>query len=202
MKKLHSKKGLTLVELVVTVAILSIVAGMGTGIVAQVIRNYATAEITSTEQSTALDVESFLLKAAHVASSAAKVDTIDNDKTVYCLSLYSNGNLQTVRSEIETLGTPPMVTTLTYTGVNSVSVQVKKQKPEKENADPSLCFIFMEYSIEMAQGYVLQGSVVLNNADMDYPMKVASPPTYVDEADKLTISRDTAATNKIIAIYK
>ena len=59
MKKLRSKRGFTLVELIVAVAILSMVAGMGAGIVGQAIRNYSTAQITSYEQETAMSVESF-----------------------------------------------------------------------------------------------------------------------------------------------
>ncbi|HCA54249.1 MAG: type II secretion system protein, partial [Clostridia bacterium] len=66
MKKLRSKRGFTLVELIVAVAILSMVAGMGAGIVGQAIRNYSTAQITSYEQETAMSVESFILGGARV----------------------------------------------------------------------------------------------------------------------------------------
>lgn len=198
-KKLRSKKGFTLVELIVTIAILGMVAGMGVGIVGQALHNYSTAQVTSVEQETSLGIESFILDAARVASSVAEADSKTNDgKTVFYLELDAEGTLRTTRSEVEKIGDPAIETQLTYTGVQSVSLQVKKQKPVKTGADPSMCFIFMDYSIEMAEGYQLTGSVVLNNADVDYPMTAAD--TYVDAANKITISRDQH--DKFIAIYK
>lgn len=87
-KKLRSKKGLTLVELVVTVAILGIVSSMGVGIVANSITNYSKASVTSQEQQTALDIENFIRLSARKAdgaellTAAAGTMTIPDRKSV------------------------------------------------------------------------------------------------------------------------
>ena len=60
-KKIRSKIGLTLVELIVVIAILGMVASMGVGMVGSAINNYHTAQVTSKEQDTALAIEPFIL---------------------------------------------------------------------------------------------------------------------------------------------
>ena len=74
-KKRKSKKGFTLVELVVTVAILGIVSGVGVGIVANTIRNYAVASTTAQEQETAIQIENFITRYARTASD---IDVIED----------------------------------------------------------------------------------------------------------------------------
>lgn len=66
--KLKSKKAFTLVELVVTIAILSITAGFGIGIFASALRQYSSASVTAKDQETALAIEDFIVKNARVAS--------------------------------------------------------------------------------------------------------------------------------------
>ena len=73
MKKLQSKKGLTLVELIITITILSMVAGMGVGVVANAMRNYAAAQTVAQEQDIALQVEDFILTSSRISSKAQEV---------------------------------------------------------------------------------------------------------------------------------
>ena len=72
--RLKSKKAYTLVELIVTIAILAITAGFGIGIFASALRNYSTASITAKEQETALAIESNLLRFSRVASDLFFID--------------------------------------------------------------------------------------------------------------------------------
>lgn len=74
--KIKSRKAYTLVELIVTITILSITAGFGIGIFASAMSNYSSASITATEQDKALQIESFILTHARVAN---QVFYITND---------------------------------------------------------------------------------------------------------------------------
>ncbi len=203
MKKLQSKRGFTLVELVVTIAILSMVAGMGVGIVGQALRNYSTAQVTSVEQETALSVETFILDAARISASvqASTAGSVPNNTvTGFYIKMNSDGTLQTIRNELGVKPEdPPVVTYLSYKGVDSVSVQVKKQKPTELDNFSSQCFLFMEYTIKMQEGYTLKGSVVMNNADSDVSMAAGESP-FVDESEVIRI--DAAHTSDAIAIIQ
>ena len=68
MKKFRSKKGMTLVELVVTIAILGIVSGFSLTIVVTAMNNYSEAAIVQGDQDTALMIEEFIVRQARVAS--------------------------------------------------------------------------------------------------------------------------------------
>ena len=192
MKKLRSKRGFTLVELIVAVAILSMVAGMGAGIVGQAIRNYSTAQITSYEQETAMSVESFILGGARVASNATKTDSINiNDKehTAFYLHFDEDGILQTIRNDAVAKDKDPVVSYVSYKGVRKISLQMKKQKPSEDENYKG--FFFLEYTIEMQEGYILRGSAVVNNADTALSMSDTSNP-LVDAADKIEITSDNS----------
>ena len=206
MKKLrvkrHSKKGFTLVELIVTIAILGMVAGMGVGIVGQALQNYSKAQITSREQETAVSIENFIRNAVRVSGSVEKSDSLSDpppkDRTAFYLKFTTEGALQTIRCETTDIANKPVVTYLSYNGVESVTVQVKKQKPTKTDSFSNQCFIYMDYAIKMVEGYELKGSIVLNNADKDRSME--DKGTYTDTEEEITV--DKAHPGAAIGIIK
>lgn len=67
MRRFRSKAAYTLVELVVTITILSITSGMGLGIFVTAMRNYSRASITERDQESAIQIESFILRNARQA---------------------------------------------------------------------------------------------------------------------------------------
>lgn len=173
MKKIRSKKGMTLVELVVTVAILGMVASLGVGMVSSAIRNYSVASTTSQEQDTALSVESLITQSVRIYGKVTerdlpatkKSDVVEKDVTA--LYLYFDGDtLVTVRSEMD--NGVQYTTVLKYEGVKQISMTPKKQKADVAATDPNKNFVFVDYEIEMMEGYTLSGSVVMNNAASDY----------------------------------
>ena len=153
-KKIRSKIGMTLVELVVTIAILGMVAGMGVGFVGSAIKNYHTASVTSREQDTALAVESFILNSVRTSSSVKAVSTITNfpDPSTSAYYLYfMNGYLRTMRFEIEKKGAPPQTTVISYEGIEELTFRVRKQKSVKVNPEDNQNFVYLYYEIKMKQ---------------------------------------------------
>ncbi len=67
-KKIKSRKGYTLVETVVTIAILTIVSSMGIGIVANTLQNYSTASVIAKEQGDAELIETAIIDKAKKAT--------------------------------------------------------------------------------------------------------------------------------------
>ncbi len=202
MNKFRSKSGFTLVELVVTIGVLSIVAGLGVGMVAQAIKNYSTAQTTSTEQDNALEIEDFLLSASKVGASVSLVNSSSvplNDVSAYYIYFDNDGTLKTVRSEVTAIGQPPVVTTISYHKAKSVQVQVKKHKPQKDDSLSEKCFMYVDYVIEMNEGYKLDGTIVMNNADSDTPMTQINT-SFDDVGDVCKIENDS--TTKAIAFVQ
>ena len=72
--RLKSKKAYTLVELVVTIAILSITAGFGIGIFASALRHYSSASVTAKDQEVALSIEKFIVNNARTAKDVEFID--------------------------------------------------------------------------------------------------------------------------------
>ena len=173
MKKIRSKKGMTLVELVVTVAILGMVASLGVGMVSSAIRNYSVASVTSQEQDNALAVESFITESTRIFGKVtAKPVPLDNkanviEKDVTAFYLYFDGDtLVTVRSEMDK--GVQYTTTLKYDGVKQISMTPRKQKADVDATVPDKNFVFVDYEIDMNEGYSLSGTVVMYNAASDY----------------------------------
>jgi len=173
-KKIRSRIGLTLVELIVVIAILGMVAGMGVGMVGSAIKNYHTAQVTSKEQDTALAIEHFILNSVRTSSSVKSIKTTDpkfpaHDATAYYL-YFMNGVLRTMRNEVEKAGQPPQVTIINYDGVAELTFKVKKAKTVKKKTDEvdGTNSIFLYYEIKMKEGYELKGSAIINNASAAY----------------------------------
>ncbi len=202
-KKIKSRIGLTLVELIVTIAILGMVAGMGVGMVGSAIKNYSTASTTAREQETALAVESFILTAVRTSSSVQSVSTTagsfpSHDATMYYL-YFMNGTLRTMRNEIEKKGVNPVVTTISYEGVGEINFTIRKQKSVKDDPTDEKKFIYLYYEIKMREGYTLRGSAVLNNAPSDY-ITAQKDDKYIENGISETITFDDSS--KALAIVK
>lgn len=175
-KKRKSKKGFTLVELVVTVAILGIVSGMGIGIVANTIRNYAVASTTAQEQETAIQIENFITRYARTASD---IDVIEDanipsfNKNEEYISTAIDSSPEPVKNKVylttnivETIGSPDVTSSLSYFGVKKMTFTMRKQKNFSDDSF-SRCHTCLDYTIEMADYYTLKGTVVMNNVRED-----------------------------------
>ena len=202
MKKLRSKKGLTLVELVVTVAILGMVAGMGIGVVSRAIINYSTAQTIANEQDVALQVESFITGAAKISSSVQeKVSSSipQADVTAYYLRFDDTGKLQTIRHVLVQDSALPTVTVLTYDDVSQIDLAIREQKANKDDSRTVQCFVYLDYEIKMMEGYTIKGTTILNNADPDYTGLVVNTDSFVDFAGSITLTKDNSS-NAIMII--
>lgn len=200
-KSVKSKRGFTLVELVVTVAVLSIVAGMGIGIVASAIKNYSTASTTSKEQDEALLIERFIVDAIrgssliHEADTDAstggvKFSTSQSSRYLY----FENGRLVTNETMVSKTGGSPEVYKQYYDRVKTISLTVKKSKPAADKEIDSRCFIHVSYTIEMDEGYEISGSTVMINADEKYPMNKSNSLQYTNVNNTFWITSDDSVT--------
>ena len=185
MKKFISKKGMTLVELVVTIAILGIVSGFSITIVVTAMNNYSEAAIVQSDQDTALMIEEFLVRQARVAS---KIEFVENDDLVddgfgstkpknnkqgyYIAKVGTNVETFTYAKEDTATGEynfegsePDKYITFSYEHVSEITVSVERQKSVTTDAQKK-CSFYLNYYIKMLSGYVLRGQVVMNNADI------------------------------------
>ncbi len=203
MKKLQSKKGLTLVELIITITILSMVAGMGVGVVANAMRNYAAAQTVAQEQDIALQVEDFILTSSRISSKAQEVQAStvpQKTMTGYYLLFDNDGTLKTVSHQIDPKKKDPAVSsTMKYDSVKQVSMSIRKQKAEKTDSYGYRVFVYLDYEIEMKEGYKLTGSTILNNADPQLLVQVKAD-SYQDIGSTFTIQNDNAS--NALAIIK
>ncbi len=185
MKKFRSKKGMTLVELVVTIAILGIVSGFSLTIVVTAMNNYSEAAIVQGDQDTALMIEEFIVRQARVASKIQFVENDDlvdngtgsiepkNNKQGYYIAKVGT-NVETFVYAIEDAATgeynfegsdPQKYTTFSYEHVSEITISVERQKSVAADTQKK-CSFYLNYYIKMISGYVLRGQVVMNNADM------------------------------------
>ena len=169
MKKIRSKKGMSLVELVVTVAILGMVSTLGVGMVSSAIQNYSVASKTSMEQDTSLAIESFITEGTRIYGLVDVKENIDpqngvadEGKTAFYIYFDKSDNLVTLRSNMSE-GKQSLVE-MKYEGVKQVYVRPKKQKPTNDGSTSEKSFVFVEYQIDMNDGYSLHGTAVMNNA--------------------------------------
>ncbi len=199
-KKIISRKGFTLVELVVTIAILGMVSMMGIGIVANSIKNYSTASVTSGEQDTALAIENFIVSAAKKATSFKQVNPSDvpegnNIKAWYIAS--DNGVIKTVSNIVDNSGDAPVVTTREFKGVNNIEFTLRKQKKSKTDSVNN-AYVCLDYVITMTEGYVIRGSVVVSGIPSNYDMTGIDSNSFSDTNDPIIISTNSSAA---VALY-
>lgn len=195
MKKFRrmSKKGLTLVELVVTVAILGIVSTMGVGIVANSITNYSKASVTSNEHEASLEIEAYIVDAARRAigvKTLSSSDTVPEEDTSACYMYFdSDGYLVTLSSFVDTPGEEPVILKDKYKGVKSVTIDIRKQKLEKGDTTSEFRFVYVEYTIELERGYVLTGTTVMGNVPHDYAMDSIDEDSFYDCNQSVALTR-------------
>lgn len=219
-KKLRSKIGYTLVELVVTMAIISITAGMGVGVFASTMKNYLTASVTSQEQAKALQIESYIVSNARVATGIAFVrpeedpdgDPVREDKNeyktvadaiaaqpessiwTYLVSAQDSEVLDTYDVEKTSVATHTTTDTLSYDGVDRIDFSYKLHSTEKaNNTDVDTYFIILQYEIRMKEGYVLKGSAVMNNCTSNVGI-VAGDSFVMSRASKRSVGGSSPAT--------
>lgn len=193
MKRFKSRKGFTLIELVVTIAVLSIVATMGIGIVASAIRNYGTASITEQEQTRAIQLEKQITDVAKIAKGIKFADgTMPTDDGYYVFHKAGENKITpynmksgSKENDFETAG------------VKSVIVTLRRQKVNATvDADAQKTFIYMDYDIKMEEGYEIKGSVIMNNIDpTDASIVTSGTSTLIDERASFSLcpsSNDSA----------
>ena len=185
-KYCRSKKGLTLVELVVTIAILGIVSGFSLAIVVTAMNNYSHAAIIEREQDTALLLEEYLIRNARVAGT---IEYVTPDPAAGTGVVNKSGSyIAKINNVIQTFeydkDAAKKYTNLTYKDVKNISAYIVRQKFDKDKTDEQSSF-YLDYHIEMSSGYTLDGQVVLNNAKRD-EMNAIVPippggPTFIDK---------------------
>lgn len=194
MRKFKSKKAMTLVELLVTVAILGIVSGFSITIVVTAMNNYTEAAIMQKEQDTALMLEDYIVRNARVSR---KVQFIENNpasvaKVNVPSKTYKGFYMAKINNVIETfdyaeidpatgnfnyaLDNPSQYTRFTYENVRKITFAFSRQKRFTDDIE-SQCTYCMDYSIEMMSGYILKGQVIMNNADAEYMGKLSGDST-------------------------
>lgn len=187
-KYCRSKKGLTLVELVVTIAILGIVSGFSLAIVVTAMNNYSHAAIIEREQDTALLLEEYIIRNARVAGT---IEYVTPDPAAGTGVVNKSGSyIAKIDDVIQTFeydkDAAKKYTNLTYKDVKNISAYIVRQKFDKDDADNQSSF-YLDYHIEMSSGYVLDGQVVLNNAKRDEMNAIVpitgSETTFIDKQE-------------------
>lgn len=162
MKKRNSKKGFTLVELVVTLAVLSITAAMGTSIFIMVFNNYGEASHASFSQQQAVALEDVIREyckaCKDVEIAAGGIGTMTTSGTYFYTN--SDGILYIDDYDAKDSGTH---TRFTLSGIKTLQTKyVKRTSAQDANSG----YIVMQYAITTNDDFVLEGSIVLNNSDI------------------------------------
>jgi len=206
MKKFRSKKGLTLVELIVTVAILGIVSGFSLTIVVTAMNNYTEAAMVKKEQDEALMIEEYIVRQARVAEKVVFVenddfktypdypDSVAPDKAKSAIQGYYIAKVGTTietfdyaKEDVSTgeynfgAPDPKKYTTMVYNDVAELAVSFERQKTTAADTKKK-CSYYMNYYIKMRSNYVIRGQVVMNNANMEYMDGLAGPTKGVTSA--------------------
>lgn len=196
-KYCRSKKGMTLVELVVTIAILGIVSGFSLTIVVTAMNNYSHAAIIESEQQTALMLEEFITRNARVAQT---IDYIAHDGSASSYDIPSTSKVGSYLAKIDDVihtfdyeGTDERYAHITYKDVKNITFSIERQKFDKDNTETQASF-YLNYHIEMSSGYTIDGQVVLNNADPTAMNAIVASGTAPGEEPKFVDKQETPST--------
>lgn len=192
MRKFKSRKGATLVELVITIAILAITAGMGVGIFASAMNNYSQASVIAKEQERATEIEDFITTSARVCqylyfvdqsavpvvdpSTAQILNPSDIDALVLGMTNKQEVDYMTIDAGskvakyknvmIDYNGNKNESLDLSVNGVDNIVFDIFKQKVLRdpdEDINSGQFFYYLQYQINMERGYSVSGCVLLNN---------------------------------------
>ena len=218
-RKCKSKKAFTLVELVVTIAILSITATMGVGIFAATLRNYSRASVTAKEQENATEIQRFIYSYGRIGGSVFFIDpTSANDEINETDIIINNKDILTAENKSTGyIVLDPDTHKLAYklnardldgnlidspemyvNGVEKVEFQIIKNKLTSEDADTDQTMFFtLNYKIVMVENYSLKGSIVLLNSK-NLTTNVEYTNSYIETiGDVFTIGGDESYTRGI-----
>lgn len=181
MKKIKSRKGMTLIELVVTVAILSIVGGMSIGIFSSTMNHYSTASITANEQNNTTTLENYIISNAKVAKDikfipdpvTSSADVPGTTAGTYIAKRTSDEKFIVIENYDPTK-TDNVVVSLE--GIESVTIMLKRHIVGSAETDED--FMYLDYEIKMERGYSLKGSVVMNNMPLKSLSDGSAPISY------------------------
>lgn len=231
MRKIKSRKGFTLVELIVTLAILTIVLGLGTGAFIMVLQNYGTASSTESEQERATQIENYIIESARTAKDIKFIKSqsdgeVSNDALLHTEAIptdtgtyvYSGGNSSIVEiydydvledeSSTTTSESPEKSSIINVSGVKKLTFSLKRQKMSKTDTTSDKKFFYLYYTIEMLHGYTVNGSVVMNNLkdDQKYRNRI-STTSSVDNIFSFDICNydedvSTTVSNKAVLFVK
>ena len=189
MKIKNSKKGFTLVELVVTIAIMSITASMGVGIFVMSLKNYVVASEAATAQQNAVALEEMVREYFKIGYDLDYVGNFDvatdRNETASITYFYAIGDGSTICTDYYNAD-EDIHTTLSFNGISEFSVEYKLVA----NSDSSdSAYTMVTYTIVSVGDYELSGSIVLNNGDI------------LSSEIGVNYLLDTSATNAIAVLY-
>lgn len=207
--RFKNKKGYTLVELVVTIAILAIVAGMGVGIFAMTMNNYSKAASTSSQQDDAVLIENDIVNNARVAKEVYFIPSSDTDSLVdgkakdayprdtfqgiYFANAKGDNTIERFSYYKDPSGSSYLKDDETvYQNVKQITFKLYKRQSAGSTGTDG--FIYLEYKIEMNDGYSIDGSVVLNNVKLTgaTATKIVAPGTESTDYVLMDASSNTA----------
>lgn len=150
--KPKSKKGFTLVEMVVTTAVLAVTAGMLVGVIASTITKFADGNDTEFRRSEAATLESHIKQ---YAKAAYRITPFDGATDIYEEGkYYITADPLTNRFQIKEGLVADSDTIIDVSYVESLTFEVVRMSNNK---------LSLEYTIVMDNEFTCKGSIVLNN---------------------------------------
>lgn len=180
-RKIKSRKGMTLVEMVVTIAILTIVSGMGVGIFTATMQHYSTASVTSDEQNKATLLESYIVSNANVAKSMTDVTSIPDSHVPGTYIAMKKGTVDDENYVVQIFDYDGVTrnSLMTVENVQNVTIKFRRHQTQSSASDKD-DFLYIYYEIVMKSGYTLTGTTMTNNMDLSTFTKVDTGYTIED----------------------
>lgn len=167
MNKRKSKKGYTLVELVLTIAILAITASMGVGILVSVMNNYGQAAKVSHSQQQVVQLENLIREYFKVGGDVQTIPGPSVDPLAeYGTHFYTKGDgVIYIDNHYKATSTEPAGhTSFNVTGIKKLEMVYNiVENPTVPNSG----YVALNYKIIANDDFELSGSMVLNNSKID-----------------------------------